>query len=73
MELNEQDNPCSHESYHDRGFHTTLNSIDLIGALEIGYLVPRCYQIYDWGKSETRHDLFQDMIKVINDSADLRA
>ena len=55
---------CCHSSDWERGWHCTLNSPDLEAALELGYRVPRCYSIYDWGASYTTTDIFKQMIQV---------
>lgn len=66
MVNNQQTPSCNHTSFYERGWHCTLNSVDLESALEAGYYVPRCYSIYDWGAFHTRDDLFKEMIQVIS-------
>lgn len=55
---------CPHKLDSERGFHATLNSVDLEQALEDGWRVPRCYEIYDWGVDNTTTTLFASMISV---------
>ena len=55
---------CEHALESQRGWHCTLNSVDLEAALEDGYRVPRCYTVFDWDVTKTRTDLFTQMIKV---------
>lgn len=57
---------CKHDKESQRGFFTTINSIDLEGGLSEGGEIGRIDQILDWGVETSAQNLFHGMISVRN-------